>query len=483
MAKNIKRTVKSVQKDAEIALDKIGAQLEDVLRGSKNDKRDYIEKTTKTAISDFEDHTKEMSKDHLPAVQRWLTQMEKQSISQGTKGRLDTSTIRKAYNMIKEIVDGKGSGKQVSHQGSGILTAQLYIMYIRLNELASSDVWGANTQKRQMYGSSGQHAKIPKSDIAKGQTEIANIKPRDRWVSQQDTQVLAENIRKLWITAKAVSEMDIDGFSGNSMDDLDKALDEYFRDLDQEQHLINKENEVNIITGDINQKIKVEIQTKRSNAEELIGTAKNESFDKLEATSLKKVLNNYKQNFANIKGSKAVVAEVMRQLTESALGKKPRPYKSNSPPLKLRKRKSKPLSSSKRLKKSITASGKLKMPPLAARVMHETGSDPEDQVSVLKLKSLINKRLPAEVRRNMGRPALINRTGRFSNSIEVLRLKDTPQGISGDYTYRLNPYQTFENTGSKRWPMGYNPKTLITKSIRQLAMQYTEQKLTILRRR
>ena len=34
---------------------------------------------------------------------------------------------------------------------------------------------------------------------------------------------------------------------------------------------------------------------------------------------------------------------------------------------------------------------------------------------MLKLKKLINKRLPAEVRRNMGRPALINQTGRFSN--------------------------------------------------------------------
>ena len=46
---------------------------------------------------------------------------------------------------------------------------------------------------------------------------------------------------------------------------------------------------------------------------------------------------------------------------------------------------------------------------------------------------------------------------------------------------RLNPYETFENTGSKRWPSGYNPKPLIAKSIRGLAMGLMEDKLTIRR--
>ena len=82
----------------------------------------------------------------------------------------------------------------------------------------------------------------------------------------------------------------------------------------------------------------------------------------------------------------------------------------------------------------------------------------------------------------MGRPALRNQTGRFSNSVEVTDLRETKAGISGDYTYQLSPYETFENTGSKRWPSGYNPKPLIAKSIRNLALQYTEQKLTSLRR-
>jgi hypothetical protein len=83
----------------------------------------------------------------------------------------------------------------------------------------------------------------------------------------------------------------------------------------------------------------------------------------------------------------------------------------------------------------------------------------------------------------MGRPALINQTGRFSNSTEVRNLRQTSAGISGEYSYMLSPYETFENTGSVRWPSGYNPKPLIAKSIRELALQYTEQKLVSLRRR
>ena len=102
--------------------------------------------------------------------------------------------------------------------------------------------------------------------------------------------------------------------------------------------------------------------------------------------------------------------------------------------------------------------------------------------NLLKVETLINKRLPAEVRRNMGRPALINQTGRFSNSTEVRNFRQTEAGISGEYTYQTSPYETFENTGERRWPTGYNPKPLIAKSIRNLAIQYTEQKLVSLRR-
>jgi len=114
-----------------------------------------------------------------------------------------------------------------------------------------------------------------------------------------------------------------------------------------------------------------------------------------------------------------------------------------------------------------------------------SGQSPEDFAQkirgLLKVKRAINARLPAEIRRNMGKPSLTNRTGRFSNSAEVTSILPAAQTLMVKYSYRLNPYETFENTGKKKWPSGYNPKPLIAKSIRGLALGLIDEKLTIRR--
>ena len=115
----------------------------------------------------------------------------------------------------------------------------------------------------------------------------------------------------------------------------------------------------------------------------------------------------------------------------------------------------------------------------------EGGQGKEASTSVAadlaRLRVEIDNKLSAEVRRNMGRPSLQNRTGRFSNSVKLLSLTEAKNTIMAKYTYLLSPYQTFENTGKKRWPMAYNPKPLIAKSIRNLAQGRIEQKLTVRR--
>jgi len=115
----------------------------------------------------------------------------------------------------------------------------------------------------------------------------------------------------------------------------------------------------------------------------------------------------------------------------------------------------------------------------------------ERPITLNALKSKINRSLPAEIRRNMGRPALINRTGQFSNSARVLNLRDTGKTITGEYTYTLTGggqsknkkgvYSTFENLGTKQWPTGYNPKPLIAKSIKNLAARHVDRKFTLRR--
>ena len=142
-----------------------------------------------------------------------------------------------------------------------------------------------------------------------------------------------------------------------------------------------------------------------------------------------------------------------------------------------------------RLRTNITTAVKTQQISLPQKIAiskgKEKGQGKEASTSIAmdlaRLKQAINSKLPAEVRRNMGRPALRNQTGRFSNSVQILSLHQAKETIMAKYTYLLSPYQTFENTGSKRWPLAYNPKTLIAKSIRNLAMGRIEQKLTVRR--
>ena len=106
----------------------------------------------------------------------------------------------------------------------------------------------------------------------------------------------------------------------------------------------------------------------------------------------------------------------------------------------------------------------------------------QTQKELNKLRAKINRRLGAEIRRNMGRPALINRTGRFSNSAVLLNLQ--PRGetqIQGDFSYLLYPYATFER--SDKWDPNYDPRPLVKKSIRNLALELAEQKFTFYLRR
>ena len=103
------------------------------------------------------------------------------------------------------------------------------------------------------------------------------------------------------------------------------------------------------------------------------------------------------------------------------------------------------------------------------RFVSDGGAGASVALELVRLKKIINSNLSAEVTRNMGRPALRWQTGRFANSVKLLSLQFAQNTVMAKYTYMLKPYETFENTGKRRWPMSYNPKTLIAKSIRNLA--------------
>ena len=100
--------------------------------------------------------------------------------------------------------------------------------------------------------------------------------------------------------------------------------------------------------------------------------------------------------------------------------------------------------------------------------------------SALELMTLINMKLQATVKGNMGRPTLINRTGRFAESVKIANATQGKQGLTTFYyDYQKFPYQTFEN--SSRWPADYDPRPLIAGSIREIAAELMQSKFRSVR--
>lgn len=85
---------------------------------------------------------------------------------------------------------------------------------------------------------------------------------------------------------------------------------------------------------------------------------------------------------------------------------------------------------------------------------------------------LLNAKLPPAVRSNMTGGALHNKSGRFSESVRIASISQTPQGYPRlNYTYQRSPYDVFDPVlGRSPWKTpGRDPKTLISKSIRDIA--------------
>lgn len=102
-------------------------------------------------------------------------------------------------------------------------------------------------------------------------------------------------------------------------------------------------------------------------------------------------------------------------------------------------------------------------------------------VSPLGILMLLNKRLPQKVQKNMGKPGLANRTGRFAASVKAVNIQDSNSGIPMiDYTYQKNPYEVFETSrGQRPWSsLERDPRTLIDESVRELAAEMALGKFT-----
>jgi hypothetical protein len=102
--------------------------------------------------------------------------------------------------------------------------------------------------------------------------------------------------------------------------------------------------------------------------------------------------------------------------------------------------------------------------------------------SLTSLQRILDSRLAQQIKDNMGsgnRKDILNlRSGRFAESAKVERLSQSREGmITAFYTYMKNPYQTFEPGFKQGSPTSRNPKTLISKSIREILAEQVSNKL------
>jgi hypothetical protein len=480
MSNTVKTRIEELQLKAETSLEKFFQYADDLLTKSTTRNRDIIEKETGTALHLYEEYFKllkgtkhEDLKNAIigyenivnayitnPDLSNFKTDLQEYA----NQILVSTQMIRIEFNnLVRAVNPSSLSGLQQSHQDFSVMSQHLFIVYTFLEKL-----------KRQGKAFT-RVASIGQGRTADGRGGIMSL-PR--------LGALSETYRALYTVAIAITRSNLVKNSKNLVT-LTDVTQEYFDTVDQYEHLLIKEKLIDVLSGQASQDLVLEDQSKKSKLEsrlgKLISSSDLRKSAQIDGSNLLTFLTQFINDFANIEGSKPMQSEIVNQLTQVAVGKKPKAYKATT-----RKRKRTKAKIKNPIAKSAVAlaSAKvgLRMPVIPPRkVSKKTRESGGSQREINKLRLQINRRLPAEVRRNMGRPALINQTGRFSNSVELSELRQGPKTLIGEYRYQFDPYETFENQGPKRWPTGYNPKPLITKSIRNLAAQYTEQKFTLRR--
>lgn len=116
----------------------------------------------------------------------------------------------------------------------------------------------------------------------------------------------------------------------------------------------------------------------------------------------------------------------------------------------------------------------IKKPNTRAKTTINVARSAPTLVDLSSLMIQLNSALHDQIKRNMGtgnrRDVLNYRTGRFAESVKVEKLSESRQGmITAFYSWMKNPYATFSQGGRQEIPRSRDPKSLISKSIREIA--------------
>tara|TARA_A100001011_G_C14303027_1_gene841736 strand:+ start:1588 stop:3084 length:1497 start_codon:yes stop_codon:yes gene_type:complete len=311
--------------------------------------------------------------------------------------------------------------------------------------------------------------------------------PRDEKATLKTLRAVKKRVQTMFLGARRLQN--ISPFKGNIQSKYTALANDLNTIEDFQLELTTEKQKMfNIKEGKADLGITV-VEKKKNRFDAIFEAAFGRNLSKEFTVGTEKNMRDYflnKVDIGDIRGGPETLNnKITKDLSEMLVGKTPKKSKTKSKtkPKKVtlakRTRKNKVAISAQRAKAGADyARRALAVAAIQRRSDKKESGNSSDFRALSELRTKIQARLPARVRENMGPPALTNRTSRFSNSVHLKQLRRTAAGISGEYSYMLSPYETFENTGPKKWKTSYNPKPLITKSIRQLALEIANERFT-----
>lgn len=179
----------------------------------------------------------------------------------------------------------------------------------------------------------------------------------------------------------------------------------------------------------------------------------------------------------NTKGSPSMVEAITDNIITTLLGKKVKPTQVTKISNKTKIVTKDPAANSdiKQLTSNIAKikSELVKTKKASIKLKQQAINDRATVKPISGLQALLNARLFDQIKKNMGtgnETKVLNfRSGRLAESARVERLSQSRAGmVSAFYIYMRNPYGTFSEGGKQQYPRTRDPKTLISKSIREI---------------
>lgn len=262
----------------------------------------------------------------------------------------------------------------------------------------------------------------------------------------------------------------VQGFINDTIYNAIQSYDGTMQDLQDNVKALGLKTYLNIEKNTKTGEIKVFLGSQQEN---VAASASEQKIKVQLQKALRKALDKLKDEAFEVKGSDSLKDAKIKKVREKTL----KPFK-NLKHVKVTSSKSTEVKQAKSSAK-LNLNGKVTTAKLGKAALKKRRTARSAKKANIASKPLqlvvkLNKELPDTVRKNMKSPSLVNRSGRFADSVKVTEVTQTPKGYpSIGYTYRRNPYQVFEEgVGKEPWADGdRDPRKLIDKSIREIATQ------------